>query len=122
MFWTIRESAGFLKMKFSQVYYLITEGKLAAIKFGDVWRIAHGDVENYAKGLPLSNDCQKIIIENLPAILTVPDIADYFNVERRTVYNLITGFKDIPAWKAEKGWCIARSDLLEYCSKNFNLS
>jgi len=118
MFWSIKEAADFLKIKSTHVYYLIREGKIAGIRFGDVWRIAPGDVENYQ--LPVSSGYQKKILESLPAILTVQEVSKCFTVDRRTVCSLIT-LKDIPSWKTEKGWCIARCDLIDYCSKKSNL-
>jgi len=120
MFWTIGEAATFLKMKNNQVYYLASEGKLAAILFGDRWKIAPGDIENYTKQLPISGDCQQAIIESLPAIITVQDLVALFKADRRTVTDLIY-LKDIPAWKAEKRWNIARCDLMEYCLKASNV-
>jgi len=67
------------------------------------------------------NDSLKEKIENLPAILSIQEIADFFSVAYLTVYRLIHKGK-LPAWKDdEDNWCIARSDLLTFCSKNSNL-
>jgi len=60
-------------------------------------------------------------IENLPAILSIQETADFFSVRRLTIYRLIHTGK-LPAWKDDEGnWCIARSDLARFCSRNSNL-
>jgi excisionase family DNA binding protein len=120
MFWSIDQAAEKLNKPRFHVNYLIKFGKLSAIRIGKLWRIAPGDVENYEKQLPVSSDCQKKILEKLPTILTVQEVADCFDVDRRTVCSLIT-LKDIPSWKEEKGWCFARCDLIDYCFKKSNL-
>jgi excisionase family DNA binding protein len=67
------------------------------------------------------DDSLKEKIETLPAILSIQEIADFFSVAYLTVYRLIHKGK-LPAWKDdEDNWCISRSDLLTFCSKNSNL-
>jgi len=122
MFWSIEEAAKSLNKKHKNVYYLIREGKIAAFKFGNVYRIAPEDVKNYYEHLTVSDDNLNEIFKRLPAILAVRDLTDIFKVDRKTVTNLIH-LKDISTWKDEDGqWCIARSDLLKYCSKRLNLN
>jgi excisionase family DNA binding protein len=60
-------------------------------------------------------------IEALPAILSIREAADFFSVRYLTIYRLIHRGK-MPAWKDDEGrWCILRSDLKTYCSRNSNL-
>jgi len=67
------------------------------------------------------SDSMKEKIENLPAILSIQEIADFFSVAYLTVYRQIHK-GELPAWKDdEDNWCIARKDLLTFCSKNSNL-
>ena len=63
----------------------------------------------------------KASIEALPAILSIREAADFFSVRYLTIYRLIRRGK-LPAYKDDEGrWCIARSDLKTYCSRNSNL-
>jgi len=67
------------------------------------------------------SDSLKERIESLPAILSIRETADFFSVAYLTVYRLIHR-KKLSAWKDNEGnWCVARSDLLKFCSKNSNL-
>jgi excisionase family DNA binding protein len=67
------------------------------------------------------SDILKEKIKNLPAILSIQDVADIFSVHYLTIYRQIHTGK-LPAWKDDEGkWCIARSDLMKYCSINTNL-
>jgi len=67
------------------------------------------------------NDSQELAIKNLPAILSTREISDFFSVAYMTAYRLIQK-GELPAWKDDEGnWCVARSDLLAFCSKNSNL-
>jgi len=67
------------------------------------------------------SDTLKEMIEDLPAILSIQEAADFFSVRRRTVSRLIRKGK-LPAWEDDEGnWCIARSDLKRFWSKNSNL-
>jgi excisionase family DNA binding protein len=60
-------------------------------------------------------------IEALPAILSIREAADFFSVRYLTVYRLIRRGQ-LPAWKDDEGrWCVLRSDLKAYCSRNSNL-
>ena len=60
-------------------------------------------------------------IKNLPIILSLKEIAIFFNVTLLTVYRLIYS-KKLTAYKDDEGyWCIYRGDLKKYCSKNCNL-
>jgi len=61
------------------------------------------------------SDTLKEKIEKLPAILSIRETADFFSVAYLTVYRLIRKGK-LMAWKDdEDNWCIARSDLEEFC-------
>jgi excisionase family DNA binding protein len=67
------------------------------------------------------SDILKEKIETLPAILSIRETADIFSVAYLTIYRQIFSGK-LPAWKDEDGnWCIARSDLIKFCSENSNL-
>jgi excisionase family DNA binding protein len=60
-------------------------------------------------------------IAALPAILSIKETADFFSVRYLTIYRLIRREK-MPAYKDDEGrWCILRSDLKTYCSRNSNL-
>jgi excisionase family DNA binding protein len=60
-------------------------------------------------------------IEALPVILSIREAADFFSVRYLTVYRLIRRGK-MPAYRDDEGrWCILRSDLKAYCSRNSNL-
>jgi excisionase family DNA binding protein len=60
-------------------------------------------------------------IEALPAILSIAEAADFFSVRYLTIYRLIRR-GTMPAYKDGEGrWCILRSDLKVYCSRNSNL-
>jgi excisionase family DNA binding protein len=60
-------------------------------------------------------------IETLPAILSIRETAGFFSVAYLTVYRQIHSGK-LPAWKDGEGrWCIARADLIKFCSRNSNL-
>ncbi|MDR1575200.1 MAG: excisionase family DNA-binding protein [Treponema sp.] len=60
-------------------------------------------------------------IEALPAILSIAEAADFFSVRYLTVYRLVRR-GTMPAYKDDEGrWCILRSDLKAYCSRNSNL-
>ncbi len=68
----------------------------------------------------LSNTAIKMI-ENLPAILSVNETADFFVVSYQTIYRLIRR-KELSAYKDdENNWCITHHDLKHFCSKNCNL-
>ena len=67
------------------------------------------------------SDTLKEKIENLPAILSIQETADFFSIHCMTVYRLIYKGK-LAAWKDNEGnWCIARSDLKQLCSRNSSL-
>jgi len=60
-------------------------------------------------------------IRGLPAILSIQETADFFSTSYLTVYRQCRKGK-LPAWKDDEGnLCVARSDLLKFCSKNSNL-
>jgi len=60
-------------------------------------------------------------LESLEAILSIREAAAIFSVAYLTIYRLIKSER-LPAWKDEDGeWCIARADLIEFCSNNSNL-
>jgi len=67
------------------------------------------------------SDSLKSRIEDLPAILSIREISDFCSVTYLTVYRLIRKGK-LPAWLDDEGhWCIARIDLIKFCSRNSNL-
>jgi len=67
------------------------------------------------------SDTLKEEIGSLPAILSIRETADFFSTAYLTVYRLIHRGK-LPAWKDDEGnWCVARSDLLKFCSSSSNL-
>jgi excisionase family DNA binding protein len=67
------------------------------------------------------SDTLKEKIEALPVILSIREAADFFSVRYLTVYRLIRRGK-MPAYKDDEDrWCILRSDLKAYCSRNSNL-
>jgi excisionase family DNA binding protein len=53
MFWTVEQSAFYLRMEHHQVYYLLAMGYIEAVKTGPkLWRIVPEAVEDYAKRHP----------------------------------------------------------------------
>jgi len=67
------------------------------------------------------SDTMKQAIEELPAILTTQEVADFFLISYMTVYRLIKR-KELKAYKGdEKKYFINRYDLKIFCSKNCNL-
>jgi len=67
------------------------------------------------------SDAMKKTIRKLPAILSIEEVADFFQVVKLTIYRLIY-HKNISAYKDNEGrWCILRYDLERFCSKNCNL-
>ena len=67
------------------------------------------------------SDTMQKKIEALQAILSIKEAADFFSVRYLTVYRLIHA-KKLPAWKDDEGrWCIARSDVRRFLSKNTTL-
>jgi len=60
-------------------------------------------------------------LKKLPAILSIRETAEAFSLSSRTVLRLIRAGK-LPSWKDDEGnRCIARSDLIKFCSQNSNL-
>jgi excisionase family DNA binding protein len=39
MLWTVKQTAEFLRLELHQVYYLLTMGKIEAVKVGNAWRV-----------------------------------------------------------------------------------
>ena len=67
------------------------------------------------------SDATKQVILNLPVILSIKEIACFFQVTYLTVLREIYR-KKLAAYKDDEGvWCVLRGDLLKYCSKNCNL-
>ena len=67
------------------------------------------------------SDILKEKLLNLPTILSIRETADIFSIAYLTVYRSIRRGK-LPAWKDGEGnWCIARADLIKFCSRNSNL-
>ena len=67
------------------------------------------------------SDETKQIINNLPVILSISEVANFFQVAYLTIYRLIRR-KELSAYKDdENNWCILRGDLIKFCSKNCNL-
>ena len=120
MFLSVEEVGDNLKKKHNDVLYLIRENKITAVKFGNVWRIAQGDLENHKQGFSASDDCIKIVISNLEPLLTLKDLVDLFRVDPKTITNLIN-HKIIPAKILEKTWTFTREDILNYCLKRTQL-
>jgi excisionase family DNA binding protein len=57
MFWTVEQTAFYLRMQPHQVYYLLVMGYLEAVKVGPkLWRIPPERVEEYAKQHPQEKD------------------------------------------------------------------
>ena len=60
-------------------------------------------------------------IENLPAIISIKEIADFFSVSYKTSYRIVKK-NSIQSYKDDEGnWCILRQDFKRFCSKNCNL-
>ena len=69
----------------------------------------------------MTSNALKEKIESLPTILSIQEAAAFFSVRYLTIFRLIHAGK-LPAWKDDEGyWCIARSDLRRFFSKNSNL-
>jgi excisionase family DNA binding protein len=67
------------------------------------------------------SDTLKEKLKSLPAILSIRETAAIFSVAYLTIYRQICSGK-LPAWKDnESRWCIARADLIKFCSENSNL-
>ncbi|MDR2079007.1 MAG: helix-turn-helix domain-containing protein [Treponema sp.] len=67
------------------------------------------------------SDATVKIIGNLPAILSIREVAEFFSVRYLTIYRLIYR-KRLPAYKDDEGnWCILRHDLKRFCSRHCNL-
>ncbi len=60
-------------------------------------------------------------IQSLPSILSIHEVADFFDLCYLTIYRLIQK-NELIAYKDDEGnWCITRHDLKRFCSKNCNL-
>ena len=67
------------------------------------------------------SDTLKKAVQNLPAIISINEAANFFKVCYLTVWRLIDR-EELPAYKDdENNWCILRGDLINFCSKNCNL-
>ena len=67
------------------------------------------------------SDTMKQAIQNLPAIISIKEAADFFEVHYLTIYRLVIR-KELEAYKDDdNNWCISRNDLVKFCSKNCNL-
>jgi excisionase family DNA binding protein len=67
------------------------------------------------------SDTMEQAIKKLPAILSVREAAEFFQVALLTVYRLIYR-KELTAYKDDSGnWCVYRGELKKSCSKNCNL-
>jgi len=67
------------------------------------------------------SDTTKQTIKNLPALLSIKEAADFFQVKRLTIYRLVYK-KKLAAYKDNEGnWCISRCNIEKFCSKNCNL-
>jgi len=49
MFITVKQAAHLLRLEFHQVYYLLTMGKIEAIKIGRAWRIVPESARAYGE-------------------------------------------------------------------------
>jgi len=57
MFWTVEQTAFYLRMELHQVYYLLAMGYIEAVKAGPkLWRIPPEGVEEYVKQHPERKD------------------------------------------------------------------
>ncbi|MCL1813409.1 MAG: helix-turn-helix domain-containing protein [Treponema sp.] len=57
MFWTVEQTAFYLRMELHQVYYLLVMGYMEAVKVGPkLWRIPPEGVREYAKRQPQGKD------------------------------------------------------------------
>lgn len=66
-------------------------------------------------------DTMKQAIKELPAILSTREVMDFFCISYMTVFRLIHR-GELAAYEDEEGnWCIIRSELEKFCSKNCNL-
>jgi len=60
-------------------------------------------------------------IKTLPCILSIKEVAMFFDINYLTVYRLVYK-KEIKAYQDdEKNWCINRWDLATFVSKSCNL-
>jgi len=77
--------------------------------------------EVFIGGVIMLSNTMEREIKKLPCILSIDEVKDFFLITRLTVYRLIYRH-ELSAYKDEEGkWCILRSDLQKYCSKNCNL-
>lgn len=60
------------------------------------------------------------LIDSLPLILSVPEVADFLAVSHRTVSRMIRDGQ-IVAFRDEEEWQILRDDLLSYLSHHSSL-
>ena len=67
------------------------------------------------------SDTMNQAIQNLPAIISVKEAANFFQVNYITIFRLVHR-KELAAYKDdENNWCILRSDFKKFCMKNCNL-
>jgi excisionase family DNA binding protein len=63
----------------------------------------------------------KTRVNALPTILSIREAADFFSVRYLTVWRLIRRGR-LPAYKDGEGnWCVLKSDIKTFCSRNSNL-
>ena len=58
MFWTVKKAARELRLKPHQVYYLLTMGRIEAVRIGDLWRLVPEAVGDYDRRRPERKDRQ----------------------------------------------------------------
>ncbi|QLC60014.1 helix-turn-helix domain-containing protein [Treponema phagedenis] len=99
-----------------KVYYLLESFELLAVKIGNSCKITIQELEEYyerrIRGV-------QELLENLPAILSVKEVADVFNVSQITIRRLIYK-RNLNAYKipGEREWNINKSDLKKFIERN----
>ncbi|NVP25334.1 helix-turn-helix domain-containing protein [Treponema phagedenis] len=99
-----------------KVYYLLESFELLAVKIGNSCKITIQELEEYyERRIPGVQE----LLENLPAILSVKEVADVFNVSQITIRRLIYK-RNLNAYKipGEREWNINKSDLKKFIERN----
>lgn len=68
----------------------------------------------------LSEEVRDRLVELLPAILSITDIAEFLEVDHLTIRRLIWN-RELAAYLTEEGWAISRTDFLQFLSTNSSL-
>ena len=67
----------------------------------------------------LMRDMFMSVLNNLPEVMTLTEVAKYFRVTTQTVYNMIRD-KKLTAYKAGRAWRIKREDVVKYMESTSN--